>query len=215
MNRQEIVNEIEQTGIVAVLRLDDDKKLPKIIESLAAGGIKAMEITMTTPNAIKIISEISKETGSDFFVGAGTVLNAETTKAVIDAGARFVVSPVLKAEIIQTAHAYETAVFPGSFTATEILTAWELGADVVKVFPATALGPKFFKDIHGPLPDIKMTPTGGVALDNAAEFISCGACCLGVGTSLLNKKMIVEDRWAELTELASAFVEQVKIGRSK
>ena len=214
MKRTEIVKEIEETGIVAVLRLDDDKKLPKIIDSLAAGGIKAMEITMTTPNAIKIISEISKETGSDFFIGAGTVLNADTTKAVVDAGARFVVSPVLKAEIIHTAHEYETTVFPGSFTATEILTAWELGADVVKVFPATALGPKFFKDIHGPLPDIKLTPTGGVALDNAAEFIRRGACCLGVGTSLLNKEMIAEDRWSELTELASAFVEQVKIGRS-
>lgn len=215
MNRVEIVNEIERTGIVAVLRLNGDQKLAKIIEALALGGIKAMEITMTTPNAIEIIKNISKETGNDFFVGAGTVLNAEVTRAVIEAGARFVVSPILNAEVIKTAQAHETPVFPGAFTATEIHSAWQQGADVVKVFPATALGPRFFKDIHGPLPDIKLTPTGGVALDNAAEFIRNGACCLGVGTSLLNKQLIAENNWAGLTQLAKEFVNQVRIGRSQ
>jgi len=123
MNRREIVNEIEQSGIVAVLRLDDGSKLPAIIDALAAGGIKAMEITMTTPNAVELIASISKSTGTDFFVGAGTVLDAETTSRVIEAGARFVVSPIMNPQVISTAHLHDVAVFPGAFTATEIQSA--------------------------------------------------------------------------------------------
>lgn len=213
MNRQEIVSQIEQSGVVAVLRLDDGNKLPAIIDALAAGGIKAMEITMTTPNAIELIDSISKTTDSDFFIGAGTVLDGETANRVINAGARFVVSPILNPQIIDAAHKQDTAVFPGAFTATEIHSAWQLGADVVKVFPATALGPRFFKDIHGPLPEIKLTPTGGVALDNTADFIRSGACCVGVGTALLNKQMIAENDWKGLTALAEKFVEEVRKGR--
>ncbi len=214
MNRQEIVQEIEHTGIVAVLRLNDAEKLPKIIEALSAGGIKAMEITMTTPNAIEVIKDIAPHTGKDFFVGAGTVLDGETTGKVIEAGACFVVSPIFNPDIIKTAHQLDTAVFPGAFSTTEIFNAWKNGADVVKVFPATVLGPRFFKDIHGPLPDIKLTPTGGVTLENAAEFIRMGACCLGVGTSLLNKKMIAENDWAGLTAMAASFVKEVQNGRN-
>lgn len=213
MDRKEIVDQIEQSGVVAVLRLDDGNKLQALIDSLAVGGIKAMEITMTTPNAIELIDSISKTTGSDFFIGAGTVLDGETANRVINAGARFVVSPILNPQIIDAAHKQDTAVFPGAFTATEIHSAWQLGADVVKVFPATALGPRFFKDIHGPLPEIKLTPTGGVSLDNTADFIRSGACCVGVGTALLNKQMIAENDWKGLTALAEKFVEEVRKGR--
>jgi 2-dehydro-3-deoxyphosphogluconate aldolase/(4S)-4-hydroxy-2-oxoglutarate aldolase len=172
-----------------------------------------MEITMTTPNAIEIINEFSSQIGDDFILGAGTVLDSETARSVLLAGAQFVVSPVTNIDMIRTVHRYDKAVFPGAFTPTEILNAWENGADIVKVFPATAVGPQFFKDIHGPLPQIRLTPTGGVSLENAGDFIRCGASCLGVGTALLNKKMIAESDWHTLTEHAKKFVAEVQQAR--
>ena len=190
MDRIEILNKIEESGVVAVIRLNGKENLDQIINSLASGGITAIEITMTTPNAVEYIQEFSSKYANKFLIGAGTVTDAEMAIKVIDAGAEFVVSPIIKPEIIHTAHEYEKVVFPGAFSPTEIFTAWENGADVVKVFPATALGPQYFKDIHGPLPYIKLTPTGGVSLENAADFMRAGAVCIGVGTSLLDKKMI-------------------------
>ena len=213
MHREIIVNKIIESGVVAVIRLNGKEKLPEIINALSKGGISAMEITMTTPNAIEIINEISQKVGNDFMIGAGTVLDSETARAVILAGAQFVVSPVTNIEMMKTVHRYNKAVFPGAFTPTEILHAWENGADVVKVFPATALGPQFFKDIHGPLPQVRLTPTGGVSLENTGEFIRCGASCVGVGTALLNKKMIADSNWPALTENAEKFVEEVKKAR--
>ena len=213
MHREFIVNKIIESGVVAVIRLNGKEKLPEIIDALSKGGISAMEITMTTPNAIEIINEISQKVGNDFMIGAGTVLDSETARAVILAGAQFVVSPITNIEMMKTVHRYNKAVFPGAFTPTEILHAWENGADVVKVFPATALGPQFFKDIHGPLPQVRLTPTGGVSLENTGEFIRCGASCVGVGTALLNKKMIVDSNWPALTENAEKFVEEVKKAR--
>jgi 2-dehydro-3-deoxyphosphogluconate aldolase/(4S)-4-hydroxy-2-oxoglutarate aldolase len=213
MHREFIVNKIIESGVVAVIRLNGKEKLPEIIDALSKGGISAMEITMTTPNAIEIINEISQKVGNDFMIGAGTVLDSETARAVILAGAQFVVSPVTNIEMMKTVHRYNKAVFPGAFTPTEILHAWENGADVVKVFPATALGPQFFKDIHGPLPQVRLTPTGGVSLENTGEFIRCGASCVGVGTALLNKKMIADSNWPALTENAEKFVEEVKKAR--
>ena len=213
MHREFIVNKIIESGVVAVIRLNGKEKLTEIINALSKGGISAMEITMTTPNAIEIINEISQKVGNDFMIGAGTVLDSETARAVILAGAQFVVSPVTNIEMMKTVHRYNKAVFPGAFTPTEILHAWENGADVVKVFPATALGPQFFKDIHGPLPQVRLTPTGGVSLENTGEFIRCGASCVGVGTALLNKKMIADSNWPALTENAEKFVEEVKKAR--
>ena len=215
MNRKQILNSIEESGIIAVIRLSDATKLQNIIFALEEGGIKALEITMTTPNAIGIISDLSQKLDANFLLGAGTVLDADTAEKVIDAGAQFVVSPVLNADIIATTHEYDKVCIPGAFTPTEILAAWNFGADIVKIFPATALGPRFFKDIHGPLPDIKMTPTGGVSLENAAEFIKSGACCLGVGTALLDKKMIADNDWKGLAKRAKDFVTEVKKGRDQ
>lgn len=214
MHRETIVKKIIDSGVVAVIRLSGKEKLLDIINALSKGGISAMEITMTTPNAIEIINEFSNQISDEFILGAGTVLDSETARAVILAGAQFVVSPVTNLEMIKTVHRYDKVIFPGAFTPTEILHAWENGADIVKVFPATALGPQFFKDIHGPLPQIRLTPTGGVSLDNASEFISCGASCLGVGTALLNKKMIAESDWAALTENAKHFVAEVEKARN-
>lgn len=214
MHREKIVTKIIESGIVAVIRLKEKEKLLDIINSLSRGGISAMEITMTTPHAVEIIKDFSQQIGDNFILGAGTVLDSETARAVILAGAQFVVSPVTNLDMIKTVHRYDKAVFPGAFTPTEILNAWENGADIVKVFPATALGPQFFKDVHGPLPHVRLTPTGGVSLENAGEFISCGASCLGVGTALLNKKMIENSDWNALTENAKKFVSEVQKARS-
>lgn len=214
MDRLEILHRIESSGVIAVIRLNGDENLDQIICSLAQGGVTAIEITMTTPNAIAYIQNFSKKYGSEFLIGAGTVLNADVAKKVIDAGAEFVVSPILKTEIIRMSHQYHKVVFPGAFTPTEILTAWENGADVVKVFPATTLGPKYFKDIHGPLPEIKLTPTGGVSLDNAAEFMKAGAVFIGVGTALLDKKMIQNEDWSALQNRAAQFKAEVEKGRA-
>lgn len=213
MPREKIVNKIIDSGVVAVIRLDGKEKLVDIINALSSGGISAMEITMTTPNAIEIIHDISQQVDDNFIIGAGTVLDSETARAVILAGAQFVVSPITNLDMIRTVHRYDKAVFPGAFTPTEILKAWENGADIVKVFPATALGPQFFKDIHGPLPQIRLTPTGGVSIENAAEFIRFGASCIGVGTALLNKKMIANSDWTALMENAKRFVAEVQKAR--
>ncbi len=215
MNRTEVLAKIEECGIIAVIRLADISKLEGIIGALTKGGIHALEITMTTPNAPEIISQLSHRYNGEFLIGAGTVLDTETARMVIQAGATFVVSPVLNPDMIRLVHRYDRLMISGAFTPTEILCAWENGADVVKVFPATALGPKYFKDIHGPLPQVRLTPTGGVSLENASEFIRAGACCLGVGTALLDKKMIAESEWEQLTIRASEFVTTVKEGRSK
>ncbi|MEJ2055689.1 MAG: bifunctional 4-hydroxy-2-oxoglutarate aldolase/2-dehydro-3-deoxy-phosphogluconate aldolase [Calditrichaceae bacterium] len=213
MFREKIVEQIIAGGVVAVIRLSEKSKLLDIINALSKGGITAMEITMTTPNAVEIIKEFSGQIGQEFILGAGTVLDPETARTVILAGAQFVVSPVTNMEMIKMVHRYDKAVFPGAFTPTEILNAWENGADIVKVFPATALGPQYFKDIHGPLPQIRLTPTGGVSLENTGEFIRCGASCIGVGSALLNKKMIADSDWPSLTENAKRFVEEVMKSR--
>ena len=214
MNRTEVLTQILECGIVAVIRLADISRLENIIRALTEGGVHALEITMTTPDAPDIIGDLSKKYDDKFLVGAGTVLDTETARTVIQAGARFVVSPVLNPEMIRLVHRYDRLMISGAFTPTEILSAWEHGADVVKIFPATALGPKYFKDIHGPLPQVRLTPTGGVNLENAADFIRAGACCLGVGTALLDKKMIADSDWTGLAQRASKFVEAVKKGRS-
>lgn len=211
MSRLEILEKIRSCGIIAVIRMGDTQKLEKVISAISRGGVKGLEITMTTPNALDVIHRISAELPDDFLIGVGSVLDAQTAVAAIHAGAQFVVSPVFKEEIIEAAHRYDRVVIPGAFTPTEILSAWESGADVVKVFPATVGGPKYFRDILGPLPQVKLTPTGGVNLDNAADFMKAGAFCLGVGTALLNKQFIAENRWDELTQLASKFISKIRI----
>jgi 2-dehydro-3-deoxyphosphogluconate aldolase/(4S)-4-hydroxy-2-oxoglutarate aldolase len=216
MNRQQIVERIERSGIIAVIRLSGSEVLDQIIGALARGGIYTLEITMTMPNAITVIRDLTGTLPAEFVVGAGTVLDSATAEKVILAGAQFVVSPIFDPEIIKMAHRYDKAVLPGAFTATEIYAAWQSGADIVKVFPVTAVGPKYFKDIHGPLPQIKLSPTGGVSVDNAAEFIRCGAVCLGVGSALLDKQIIKNKDWKSLEECARAFTSVIeKARRSK
>jgi 2-dehydro-3-deoxyphosphogluconate aldolase/(4S)-4-hydroxy-2-oxoglutarate aldolase len=211
--RADMVRAIEATGVVAVIRLSDATQLRDVADALAEGGVRAIEVTMTVPRAVSLIAELTASLPSDIVVGAGTVLDAKTAQDVIIAGARFVVGPVFRPAVIETCHRYDVAVIPGCFTPTEILTAWEAGADVIKVFPATALGPAFFKDIRGPLPQVRMMPTGGVTRENAGEWIRMGAVAIGVGTALVDQKAVTERRFEAIAANARHFIEAVKFAR--
>jgi len=209
MNRDKVLDIILSSKVIAVIRMSDTDKLAKVTEAIKQGGVKALEITMTTPAAIEIIAAMAKRKSADVIVGAGTVLDPETAAQAIHAGADFVVSPVTNFEMIRVCRRYDTFVAPGAFTPTEILAAWERGADVVKVFPATSVGPKYFKDIKGPLPQVRLMPTGGVSIENAREFIANGACCVAIGTALLDKKAIQAENWDVLTQKAKALVDSL------
>ena len=188
--KQEVLNAIIDCGVVAVIRADRSDELMQVAHALVKGGIVTLEVTMTTPGAVDVIKAVATELRDKVIIGAGTVLDPETARAVILAGAEFIVAPTVNPATIALCRRYSKVVIPGAFTPTEILTAWECGADIVKVFPATAVGPKYLKDIKGPLPQIRLSPTGGVSLENAGEFIQCGACCIAVGGNLVSKKAL-------------------------
>ena len=213
--RTETVRAIEASGVVAVIRLQDPAKLKAVIDALAAGGVRALEVTMTVPGAIGLIERIAPTLPAGFLLGAGTILDAETARLAILAGARYIVGPVFRPEVIHICHRYDVAAMPGAFSPTEILAAWEAGADVVKVFPATALGPGYFKDVHGPLPQVKLMPTGGVSLENAGQWIAAGAVAIGVGTAMIDAKAVAAGDYATITAKAARFVEAVAAARRK
>lgn len=213
MSRDEIVKSLIDCGAVAVIRLADSSKLIKVAEALYKGGISGIEITMTVPDAIKVIEEAAKSIGSYMNVGVGSVLNAETAQKAIDAGAKYVVSPVFKNEIIETAHKNGIPAMPGAFTPTEIQNAYEAGADVVKVFPADVVGMAFFKGVLAPMPHLKLMPTGGVSLTNAGDWLKAGACAVGVGSALLDKKAIAEGNYDVLTENAKVLKNSIDNAR--
>lgn len=212
-DRFEILQKMIDCGIVAVIRTDSPDDLIPVTKALKDGGIIALEVTMTVPNAIEYLPKVKKELGKDAILGMGTVLDPETARMAILAGADFIVSPVLKEEIINLCHRYDKIAIPGAYTPTEILKAWEEGADVVKLFPADTLGPKYIKAIHGPMPFIRISPTGGVSLENVGEFIKAGACFVGVGGNLVDKKVIAEGKFEILTERAKEYVEAIKKAR--
>lgn len=203
MKQSDTVSYIMSTGVVAVIRMTDVNRLTKVVEAVAAGGVKCIEITMTVPGAIEFIRQLPKQLPEDIVIGAGTVTDGKIADAVLEAGARFVVSPVLNLDVIKRCREAGVACTPGCFTPTEIYTAWYAGADIIKVFPATSLGPKFFKDVAGPFPNIKLMPTGGVSIDNVGEWIAAGAVAVGIGSDLLDKKAIAEGRYEVLTERAA------------
>lgn len=210
--RAEIVQAIEAAGVVAVVRLADSRSGRDVAAALTQGGLTIIEVTMTVPNAVQLIAELSQSL-SGVVIGAGTVTDAKIADEVITAGARFVVSPIFRPEIIAACHARDVAVMPGCFTPTEILAAWELGADIVKVFPATALGPTFFKDVRGPLPQVKLMPTGGVTLTNAGDWIRAGAAALGVGSALVDPQAVAAGRFDVISGNARQFVAAVRAAR--
>ena len=183
----------------------------KIVDAITEGGVNTIEITMTVPNAIGVIEAVSKKFGDTVLLGAGTVLDTETARASILAGAEFVVGPCLDEDLIRLCKRYAKIIIPGAMTPTEILRAWEMGADIVKVFPVSNLGgPKYIRAIKVPLPQILLNPTGGVNLENAGEFIKAGASIISVGNALVDSKAIHKGKFEVLTERARQFVEEVK-----
>lgn len=214
MSREAIVQKLIDGGAVAVVRMSDSNKLIKAAEAILKGGVSAIEITMTTPNALRVIETATKELGSDVQIGVGSVLDAETARQAIDAGATYVVSPVFKPEIIHIAHNYDLPAMPGAFTPTEILTAHEEGADIVKVFPADVTGMAFFKAVLAPIPHLRLMPTGGVSLANAGEWLKAGACAVGVGSALLDNKAIAEENYSILTENARILKQSIASART-
>ena len=211
--RQLTVERLESAGVVAVIRLADGAALRAVADALADGGVRALEVTMTVPRAPALIEELASALPDEFLVGAGTVLDANTAREVIDAGARFVVSPVFRRTVLEAVHERDVAAIPGCFTPTEILEAWDAGADIVKVFPATALGPGFFTDVRGPLPQVRLMPTGGVTRANAGDWIRAGAVAIGVGTALVDRAAVAAGRFDQITANARHFVDAVQQAR--
>jgi 2-dehydro-3-deoxyphosphogluconate aldolase/(4S)-4-hydroxy-2-oxoglutarate aldolase len=200
-------------GVIAIVRLNDAKGLGQVAAAIQAGGVDIIEFTMTTPGALEIIEETAREMGDRVILGAGTVLDTETARAAILAGARFIVAPCLSIPVIELAHRYDAVVMPGVLTPTEMLTAWEAGADILKLFPATSVGPQYIKDVLAPLPQLRIVPTGGVSLENAGAFVKAGAVGIAVGSNLVDRKMVHEGRWADLTSLAQRFSQAVREAR--
>ena len=214
-SRSENLASIKACGVVAVLRADRPDALVQVAQAIGRGGIGAVEITLTTPGALDAIGECANRLGDEILLGAGTVLDPETARAAILAGAEYIVTPTLNPDVITLCRRYDKVVIPGALTPTEILTAWECGADIVKVFPATAVGPRYFKDVKAPLPQIDLIPTGGVDLDNAGDFIRAGACAVAVGGNLVDKAAVAAGEWHVLTDTARKYVEAVRSARQE
>ncbi|OGG52256.1 MAG: 2-dehydro-3-deoxyphosphogluconate aldolase [Candidatus Handelsmanbacteria bacterium RIFCSPLOWO2_12_FULL_64_10] len=207
-----VLDRIIDCGVVAVLRADSSAELLNVASALREGGVVAIEVTMTTPGALKVIEEAAARM-KDSIIGVGTVLDPETARAAILAGAEYIVSPTLHPGVIEMARRYSKIVMPGAFTPTEILTAWQAGADVVKVFPASVGGPAYFKDVKGPLPQVRLMPTGGVDLTTTGAFIKAGACAVGAGSAMVDKKAVSAGKFDLITETARKFVEEVRKAR--
>ena len=210
MSRESTLKRILEGGIVAVVRAESGEQLVHVVKALAEGGVTAAEITFTVPNAIEVIKQVKHELGDTIVLGAGTVLDTETARAALLAGAEYLVSPTVNLEVIKLCRRYDKAIMPGAFTPTEVLAAWEAGADIVKIFPAEVGGPPYLKALRGPLPQIKVMPTGGVDLKTAEEFLKAGACCLGVGGSLVDAKAVAAGDFGRIRDLAAKYVEIVK-----
>ncbi len=200
------------TKIIGVVRTDSSSRLLQVAAALREGGLDCIEITMTTPGALRAIEEAADKL-EGVLMGAGTVLDAPTARQAILAGAKFLVTPTVALDVIEMCHRYGVVVIPGAMTPTEILTAWEAGADMVKVFPADVLGPAYLKAVRGPLPQIPLVPTGGITADNAGEFIKAGAALVCAGGWLVDKKAVAEGRYEVLTERARQLVEAVRTAR--
>jgi len=213
MERAAVARQLEQLGIVAVIRVKDPDTVRGIVSALAAGGVRALEVTMTVPRAVDLIRELAPRIPDGFLLGAGTVTDAATARAVIDAGASFVVGPVFRLDVLAACHERGVPAIPGCFSPTEILDAHEAGADIIKVFPATALGPQFIKDVRAPLPQVKLMPTGGVTVENAGDWIRAGAVAVGLGSALVDAAAAESGRFEVITSRAAQAVANVAAAR--
>jgi 2-dehydro-3-deoxyphosphogluconate aldolase / (4S)-4-hydroxy-2-oxoglutarate aldolase len=202
----EVLGEIHKQKIVAIIRGDSTDLIESTVESLYQGGIRLVEITMNTQGALNGIERI-KQAFPEMLVGAGTVLDSETARSAIVAGASYILTPTLKASTIEMGNRYNVPVIPGVLTPTEALTAYEAGAKMVKIFPIRSLGPKYISDLHGPLPHLDMMAVGGISLDNASSFIKAGSCALGIGSSLVDNTLVQQGDFTEIEKRARRFVE--------
>ena len=214
MEKRDVFNRMIAEGLIPVIRVTSANEAIDVADAIKEGGVSLIEITMSVQGAIDVIKELTQKYKDEIIMGAGTVLDPETGRAALLAGAQFIVSPTLNLDLIQLAHRYSAVVIPGAATPTEILTAWNAGADMVKVFPAAQLGgPEYLKALRGPLPQILLVPTGGVNLQNAGAFIKAGAIALGVGGELVDKKAVKEKKFHIITENSRAFLKAVREAR--
>jgi 2-dehydro-3-deoxyphosphogluconate aldolase/(4S)-4-hydroxy-2-oxoglutarate aldolase len=211
--RQEIIAQLQDPGVIAVVRARSAEQVPPLAEALLAGGIRAIEITMTTPDAIRAIREAAVRFGKDALLGVGTVLDEDTAREAIEAGAEFVVSPITRPELVRAAHAADRPVMLGAYTPTECQMAYEAGSDFVKLFPADTLGPAYIKSLRAPLPHLKIVPTGGVELGNIAAFFKAGCAAVGAGSSLVSSALLDQADWPALTQRAREFAAAARAAR--
>ena len=215
LSKSEKLDLVRQTKIIAIMRAKQSSQMLQAAEAIQAGGVRVIEVTMTTPGALGLITEATQQFGDAVLFGAGSVLDAETARLAILAGAGFIVAPTLSLPVIQMCNRYSIPVMPGCYTPTECLAAWEAGADMIKLFPADVGGPDFVKAILAPMPQLEIVPVGGVTVDNVDEFIKKGATAVGVGSSLINQTLVEQGDFAELTRRARAFMTAVeRINRS-
>jgi 2-dehydro-3-deoxyphosphogluconate aldolase/(4S)-4-hydroxy-2-oxoglutarate aldolase len=216
MSKHETISRIIGIGVIPVVRAESSDIAMRAVDAIKEGGVSVLEITMTVPGAIRVIEEVARRFGDDVVVGAGTVLDSETARACILAGAQFIVSPALDLDTIACCRSYSITIMPGAMTPTEVVTAWKAGADFVKVFPANAVGgASYIKALKAPLPQVELVPTGGVTLETAAGFIKAGAAALGVGSDLVDTRALLAGDDKVITERARQFVEIVKSARDR
>jgi 2-dehydro-3-deoxyphosphogluconate aldolase / (4S)-4-hydroxy-2-oxoglutarate aldolase len=213
MTKSQIIDRILNPGIVAIIRADSSEQLIDAAAALCEGGVTGMEVTMTTPNALQVISDVRKKFGDKVLIGVGSVLDTETCRATILAGAEFVVTPITRPDVIRLCNRYAKPIASGCYTPTEAMTAHESGADFIKIFPADQLGPTYVKNILAPMPMLQIIPTGGVTVETAESFVKAGCVALAAGSSLVSKDILKNKDWKKLTATAAAFVEAVKKAR--
>lgn len=201
-------------GIVAIIRAPSSDQLAQVARALYEGGIDVIEVTFTVPDVLQILSDVRKDLGDKILLGAGTVLDPESARAALLAGAEFIVSPNVNLDVIQLCKRYGKVVMPGALTPTEVVTAWQAGADIVKIFPADVAGPSYLKALHGPLPQIRLLPTGGVDLETLPSFVKAGACAVGLGSALVEKQAVQDGNFDRIRTLAQQFVERMKSARA-
>jgi 2-dehydro-3-deoxyphosphogluconate aldolase/(4S)-4-hydroxy-2-oxoglutarate aldolase len=215
MHKSEIIQRIINPGIIAVIRADSSDQLVDLAQALLDGGVTSMEVTMTTPNALEVIKEVTDKFGSKITMGVGTVLDAITARLAILAGAQFVVTPVFRADVIELCNRYSKPIISGAYTPTEALIAHEAGADFIKIFPAEGLGPNYISALKAPLPQLQIIPTGGVDVKTCGDFIRAGCAAVAAGSTLISKDILKQKDWSTLTVTAKTFVNAVATTREK
>lgn len=213
MSPDQQLQRVLDLGLVAIIRAPSGDQLVEVSQALLAGGIDVIEVTFTVPGILDVIKQVNQELGDKILLGAGTVLDPETARAAILAGAEYIVTPTVNVDVIRMCKRYGKLVMAGAFTPTEILTAWEAGADIVKVFPADVGGPSYLKAVHGPLPQVRLLPTGGVNLDTLPSFVKAGACAVGLGSSLVEKEALANGDMDRILQQAAAFVAKMQEAR--